>query len=125
MILSADTSVLVAYFAGASDPTIARLAEAIENDSLRLSPVVVTELLSHPLQGPLTADFIRRSPVLKLDEGFWSRAGETRRTLLSKGLKARLPDTLIAQGCIDADVPLLALDGDFRHFVRLCGLKLA
>lgn len=125
MILSADTSVLVAYFAGASDPLIDRLAEAIEHDNLRLSPVVVTELLSHPLQGPLTADLIRRSPVLSLEDGFWSRAGETRRILLSKGLKARLPDTLIAQGCIDAAVPLLALDGDYRHFSAHCGLKLA
>jgi hypothetical protein len=45
--------------------------------------------------------------------------------LLLKGLKARLADALIAQCCIDADVPLIARDSDFRHFKRWCGLKLA
>jgi predicted nucleic acid-binding protein len=45
--------------------------------------------------------------------------------LLGKGLKARLGDALVAQACIDHNIPLIARDGDFRHFVKHCGLKLA
>jgi len=63
--------------------------------------------------------------VLGTAEGFWERAGESRRLILLKGLKAKLADTLVAQCCIDADVPLIARDGDFRHFAQWCGLKLA
>jgi predicted nucleic acid-binding protein len=36
-----------------------------------------------------------------------------------------MPDALIAQCCIDADVPLIARDKDYRHFESWCGLKLA
>jgi predicted nucleic acid-binding protein len=36
-----------------------------------------------------------------------------------------LPDTLIAQSCIDHDVALIARDEDFRHFAEHCGLRLA
>ena len=43
---------------------------------------------------------------------------------MSKGLKARALDSLIAQCCIDADVPLIARDTDYRHFAKWCGLKL-
>lgn len=43
----------------------------------------------------------------------------------AKRLKPKLADTLIAQCCIDADTPLIARDGDFRHFERWCGLRLA
>lgn len=47
-----------------------------------------------------------------------------RSMLLSMTLKAKLPDVLIAQSCIDHDIPLITYDRDFRHFVR-AGLKLA
>jgi predicted nucleic acid-binding protein len=40
-------------------------------------------------------------------------------------LKAALADSLIAQCCIDADVALIARDGDYRHFAKWCGLRLA
>jgi predicted nucleic acid-binding protein len=36
-----------------------------------------------------------------------------------------LGDALIAQSCIDHDVPLITRDTDFRHFAKHCGLKLA
>jgi len=50
--------------------------------------------------------------------------GENRRLIFSKGLKARLADTLIAQCCIDARAPLIATEGDYRHFANWCGLLL-
>jgi predicted nucleic acid-binding protein len=45
--------------------------------------------------------------------------------LHAKRLKAKVADTLIAQSCIDHDVALITRDGDFRHFAKHCGLKLA
>jgi hypothetical protein len=40
-------------------------------------------------------------------------------------LKARLPDALIAQSCIDHDVALITRDVDFQKYADHCGLKLA
>jgi predicted nucleic acid-binding protein len=42
--------------------------------------------------------------------------------VIGAGFKAKLADTLIAQSCLDHDVPLITRDGDFRHFVAL-GLR--
>lgn len=63
-------------------------------------------------------------PLLPIHDGFWQRAGLLRRELLSQRLRANLADTLIAQSCIDHDIPLITYDRDFRHFVR-AGLKFA
>ncbi len=62
---------------------------------------------------------------LETAPGFWERAGETRRIVLSKGFKARVAGALIAQLGLDHNIPLIARDTDFRHFVNLCGLRLA
>jgi predicted nucleic acid-binding protein len=51
------------------------------------------------------------------------RAGLLRAELLRGILKAQLADCLIAQSCIDHDIPLITYDRDFRHFVH-AGLKL-
>ena len=64
-------------------------------------------------------------PVLELSDGYWIRAAATRALLLAKRLRTRLPDTLIAQSCLDNDVALITRDTDFRHFARHCGLRLA
>jgi predicted nucleic acid-binding protein len=61
---------------------------------------------------------------MKIREGYWKRAGELRSDTLSDGHKAKLADVLIAQSCIDHDIPLITYDADFRHFTR-AGLKLA
>ncbi|WP_371454829.1 PIN domain-containing protein [Brevundimonas sp. LM2] len=53
------------------------------------------------------------------------RAAATRRTVLSRRLKARFADSLIAQLCLDHDAALITRDGDFRHFATHCGLRLA
>jgi predicted nucleic acid-binding protein len=52
------------------------------------------------------------------------RSGELRANTRQEGNKANLADVLIAQSCIDHDVPLITHDADFRHFLR-AGLKLA
>jgi predicted nucleic acid-binding protein len=63
--------------------------------------------------------------VLDLLEGYWMRAADSRAKMLSQKRRARLPDTLIAQSCIDHNVLLITRDADFRHFAKHCGLKLA
>lgn len=123
-MIAADTSSLIAFLAGGSGPDVEQVVAALADDKLRLPPPVAAELLSKPntqdamvLIGGLTQ--------LDITDGYWERAGASRALLISKGLKARLADALIAQCCIDADVPLIARDGDYRHFARWCGLKLA
>lgn len=124
-MIAADTSSLVNFLTGAATPDRPMVRQALAAQDLRLPPPVKTELLSGttPLIG-MDALFLA-APMMALSDGYWDRAGENRRLLLAKGLKAKLADALIAQCCIDADVPLIARDTDFRHFAQWCGLKLA
>ena len=85
--------------------------------------MVVTELLSNPLLPPAARKLIELIPRLELHDGYWVRAGVMRAELKSISRKANLPDVLIAQSCIDHDVPLITYDRDFRHF-RDAGLIL-
>jgi len=124
-MIAADSSVIISYLDGDTGRDIDRLAAAFSNRELTLPPPVLTELLS---AGNLPAEVeaaLDEAPLMALTEGYWRRAGEMRHLILSKGLKARLADCLIAQCCIDAAVPLLARDSDFRHFAKWCGLELA
>lgn len=124
-MIAADSSSMVAYFQGEISPDAVAVAEAIANDKLFLPPVVVTELLSYPKASPAIEPVIAALPLLPILDGYWERAGKTRRKILALGLKARLPDTLIAQICIDHQTALIASDGDYRHFQKHCGLILA
>ncbi|HKV48542.1 MAG TPA: PIN domain-containing protein, partial [Candidatus Acidoferrales bacterium] len=56
--------------------------------------------------------------------GYWERAGKLRANVLAKGRKARLGDALIAQTCVDAGIPLITRDRDFRTFVEATGFQL-
>jgi predicted nucleic acid-binding protein len=123
-LIATDTSSLVAYLSGERGKDVARIDEAIATRELRLPPPVVSELLSKSDQSQIEA-LLSEIPLMELTPGFWDRAGRTRRVLRLRGLKAALADALIAQCCIDADVPLIARDRDYRHFERWCGLTLA
>jgi predicted nucleic acid-binding protein len=123
-LIAADTSSLVAYLSGEGGRDVDLIEAAMSGHQLVLPPAVVSELYSKPdrsLLEPLLAE----TPVIDLTDGFWRRVGDTRRTLLGKGLRAAMADALIAQCCIDLDVSLIARDRDYRHFERWCGLKLA
>jgi predicted nucleic acid-binding protein len=84
-----------------------------------LPPVVLAELLSEPTLRADVAALLKALPRLEVTDGYWERAGELRRSVLKKSLKARLADTLIAQSCIDHRLPLITADLDFRHFKPL------
>ena len=124
-MIAADTSSLIAFFSGANGDDVGKIANALRTISLGLPPVVVTELLSDADSNTNLAPQIADCPQLEILPGYWERAGITRSTLLAKGLAAKVPDTLIAQSCIDHDVALITRDTGFRHFVKHCGLKLA
>ena len=88
-----------------------------------LPPVVLIELLSDPKLPPSVSVLLRVLPLLETTDGYWERSGALRAKTLSRGRKARLADTLIAQSCLDHDVPLITRDRDFRVFAKTAGLK--
>lgn len=124
-MIAADTSSMISFLQGEDGRDTQAISDALQNHSLHLPPVVVTELLSDPKASAQIRQQIGQLPLLSLSEGFWLRAGQSRQKLLQKGYKARLGDALVAQACMDNDVALIARDTDFRHFVNLCGLRLA
>ncbi|HEY1615486.1 MAG TPA: PIN domain-containing protein [Rhizomicrobium sp.] len=124
-MIAADTSSLVAYFAGESGQDVELIESALTDGRLCLSPVVLTEVLSDPRTRDVLEPVVSDWPLLEITSGYWQRASRTRAELLARKLMAKLPDTLIAQSAIDHDVPLIARDADFRHFARHCGLRLA
>jgi predicted nucleic acid-binding protein len=120
-----DTSTLIAFIQGARGTDIDQFERHLAAADIALPPVVLSELLSEPHLPPNHRAAILALPLLDLSDGYWLRAAATRATLLARKLRARLPDTLIAQACIDNDVALITRDADFRHFAKHCGLKLA
>jgi hypothetical protein len=124
-MLAVDTSTVIDWFHNKRSADTDAFANALRAKSVALPPVVVAELLSDPKASNKVSDILEGALVLELKEGYWERAGIARSIVLQNGLKARLGDALVAQACIDHDIPLIARDGDFRHFVKHCGLKLA
>jgi predicted nucleic acid-binding protein len=88
-----------------------------------LPPVVLTEILSEPRLQNSTVKAIEGIPVLPLPDGYWSRAGRLRASVIAAGHKAKVADALIAQCCIDHAIPLVTHDRDFAHFTQF-GLRL-
>lgn len=120
-MIAADSSSLVSFLNGEDGNDVLQVLQAIQAGQLVLPPVVITEILTG---APALDAVLPAVALLPVQDGYWQRAGESRRTLVAKGLKARLGDALIAQACIDHDVPLITRDSDFRHFAKHCGLKL-
>ena len=122
-MIAADTSAWLDYSKGVESEACRRLERCLRDGLLVLPPPVLFEILSGPGLTKEAERFIRELPTLESKPGYWPRAGELRRALLGKGLKARAMDCLIAQSCMDHDVALIASDQDFRHFSRF-GLRL-
>jgi predicted nucleic acid-binding protein len=124
-VVAVDTSTVIAYVQGESGLDVERFDAALAASEAFLPPVVLTELLSEP---NLPQDHRRLAlslPNIEITNGYWIRAAALRSALLAQKLRARLPDSLIAQSCIDHDMPLITRDQDFRHFVEYYGLRLA
>ncbi len=124
MIIAVDTCVLIDFQSGAANRCVSILRENLLSYTVRIAPVVLTEILSNHRLDKKNQGFFKEITQLEIYEDYWQRAGETRRILLKKGLKAKLGDALIAQACIDNSVPLLTRDSDFSHYAKYCGLRL-
>ncbi len=122
-MIAVDTSSFIGYLAGEDGSDVALVESALTDQTVVLPPAVLAELLSAPRLHPDLAQTFTDLPMLEVLGGYWQRVGSVRANILRDGNRARLADALIAQSCIDHDVPLLTRDRDFRHFVEF-GLTL-
>ena len=118
-MIAIDSSSLLEFFAGGSGRDIDAVRDALLRRQAALPPVVVTEVLSNPTTTADLKSLLASIDVLPVTAGYWHRAGALRASLLKSGRKAKLPDCLIAQSCLDHRVPLVTRDDDFRRFTRL------
>ena len=118
-MIALDSSSLMRFLAGEKGRDVLLVSDAIRHGRAVLPPVVVSEILSDPAIPSALIDDITALPVLELLDGYWQRAGLLRAGLIKRGLKAKLADVLIAQSCLDHQLPLVTFDRDFRHYARL------
>jgi predicted nucleic acid-binding protein len=123
-LIAIDTSSLRRWSRREPGEDVQRARAAILTGEAALPPIVLAEALSSPAVETEFVAFVLSLPLLPIDDGYWKRAGELRRSVLETGRKAKLADALIAQVCIDNNAALITNDADFRHFTR-AGLKLA
>src|ERR1043165_4540268 len=124
-MIAVDSSTIVAFFDNDTGADIQLFDANLSAGQIVLPPVVLAEVMSDPHLPARHAALVQQLPLLEAPEGYWIRVGQSRATVLARKLRTRLPDTLIAQSCIDHDVALIRRDGDFDHFANYCGLKLA
>ncbi|HYM23482.1 MAG TPA: PIN domain-containing protein [Vicinamibacterales bacterium] len=123
-MIAADTSTWIAYLKGDAGPDVDALDAALAGRHVLMPPVVLTELLSDPKIDSTVADTLREVPLVEVADGYWQRGGELRARVLAGRRKARLGDALIAQSCVDREIPLLTRDRDFIVFAKAAGLDL-
>jgi len=123
-VIAVDTSSFIGFLAGDNGTDSSIVDSALADQTVVLPPAVLAELLSAPRLDSEVARIFLDLPTLALVDGYWERVGRTRASILCGGKRARLADALVAQSCIDYDVPLVTRYRDFRHFVEF-GLVLA
>jgi predicted nucleic acid-binding protein len=123
-MIAADTSTWVAFLSGRSGEDVELLDRALDARQVVMAPVVLTELLSDPKLPQRVAETLQEIPMIEIQPGYWRRAGMLRAMVLAKLRRARLGDALIAQNCLDGDVPLITRDRDFGSFSAAAGLAL-
>ncbi len=123
-MIAADTSTWIAFLEGSSGSDTLLLDQALGDRQVLMVPIVLTELLSDPKLPASVSATLSEVPMLEIEPGYWQRAGVLRAKAIARHRKARLGDALIAQSCIDRDVPLLTRDRDFRAFAEAADLDL-
>ena len=123
-MIAADTSTWIAYLQGDEGEDTGLLHRALQDKQVLMVPVVLTELLSDPQLLQEVVNNLSALPLLEIKPGYWQRSGKLRAKVLATKRKARLGDALIAQNCIDREIPLITRDKDFRTFAETAGLDL-
>ena len=123
-MIALDTSSFVAYLSGESGADTDAVEIALARRQACLPPAVLAEFLSDPVLLRQTAALFRTLPRLDVTDGYWERVGALRADVIALGRKARLADALIAQSCLDHDVPLVTRDADFQNFAKVRPLRL-
>lgn len=122
-MITVDSSTWIAFLQGNPALDTLQLRSALQAEQVKMVPIVLTELLSSIGRTGAIRDLLIGIPMLDVLPGFWLRAGELRGQTLDRGRKAAFADVLIAQSCLDYDLPLLTRDADFRVFAGF-GLRL-
>lgn len=123
-MIALDTNAWIALFLDSPAALADRASAALEGGSVALVPMVVSEVLSQPDFPAGARAVIDTLPLLPIRDGFWLRAGLLRADLIRRRQEPKMVDTLIAQMCIDHNIPLLTADRDFSAF-SAAGLRLA
>lgn len=123
-MLCIDTSSLIAFLEGETGADIDLVDQAFSDEIGVIAPVSLSEILSDPELPRNVRDTILQLPILLVLDGYWERAGLLRAKVLSKGRRAKLADTLIAQSCLDHGATLVTRDDDFKIFKQIAGLKM-
>src|SRR5258708_15757940 len=123
-MIAADTSTWIAFLEGEPGEDAQLLDKALADRQVVMIPVVLTELLSDPGLPSAVAETLTEIPMIEIEAGYWQRAGALRAKVLSSRRRARLGDALIAQSCVDREIPLLTRDKDFRAFLDAARLSL-
>jgi len=114
---------MIAFLEGKKGKDVDLVDQALQDQVGVFSPVVITELLSDPKLPSSVRDTLLEIPVLPIMEGFWERAGLLRAKMVHRKHKPKLADTLIAQTCLDHQIPIVTRDSDFTHFAKISDLK--
>jgi predicted nucleic acid-binding protein len=123
-MFAVDTNILIAHLQANEDFSTSLFKAKASREEVFIPPAVLAEYLSYPFLSENQMRQVQKFGLLSVSEDYWARAGLMRAELFKKGLKPKLPDTLIAQSCIDHDIPLLTRDTAFRQFAEHCGLRL-
>lgn len=109
-------------------PQVIRLKSAIEGgDDVYLLGIILTEILQgvrDPNQFKELEQSLRQFPLVEQKREDYVLAASLRNQCRAKGINAGTIDFLIAAASIRHDLPLLAIDGDFKHMASVISLKL-
>jgi predicted nucleic acid-binding protein len=129
-VIVVDSSVWIDFFHGVSTPEVERLDGLLGVTPLAIGDLILVEVMQgfRTDQDVATARQLFRSLALLPMLGgsnAW-KAAENYRQLRRKGITVRKTiDGIIATACIEANLPLLFSDRDFRPYVEHLGLEVA
>ena len=125
-----DSSVWIDFFNGVSTPEVERLDGLFGVTPLAIGDLILVEVMQGfrtDQDGATARQLFRSLALLPMLGGSnaW-KAAENYRQLRRKGITVRKTiDGIIATACIEANLPLLFSDRDFRPYVEHLGLEVA